>query len=299
VPSQQTPERRLLDPKLDVVFKMLFADERNKHVLLRFTNAVLKPPTPFVDVEVLNPEIPKETVATKGAILDVLARMADGSQVNIEMQADSHEGFWQRGLYYWAGAYTAQLERGAEYHELRRTESIFVLNFRGLETERFYSIFHLLEVHEHTRLTDDLAIHVIELPKLPAVAPDPESAEVLKWAKFFAAKTDEELDELAMNDPELKEANEALGRLSADPASRRLARERELALWNYERTLRLEREAGEATGEANVLLRLITRKFGPVSAPVRQRVLSASRAELERWTDQILTAKSFDEMMGE
>ena len=50
--------RRTLDPKLDVVFKLLFSDERNKGLLISLVSAVLKPAAPISDIEILNPETP-------------------------------------------------------------------------------------------------------------------------------------------------------------------------------------------------------------------------------------------------
>ena len=49
------PERRTLDPKLDVVFKILFASPEAKGSLISLLTAVLRPASPIKDVEVLNP----------------------------------------------------------------------------------------------------------------------------------------------------------------------------------------------------------------------------------------------------
>lgn len=51
---------KFLDPTLDVVFKMIFADDKNKTLLISLLTAVMKPVTPICDVEILNPEIPKD-----------------------------------------------------------------------------------------------------------------------------------------------------------------------------------------------------------------------------------------------
>jgi predicted transposase/invertase (TIGR01784 family) len=283
--------RHTLDPKLDVVFKMLFADARNKHILLAFINAVLNPQTQFIDVEVLNPDVPKEVPANKGAILDVLAVTNDGRQVNIEMQAAPYHGLWQRALYYWARAYMAQLQRGEEHVGLSPTESIFVLSFDALETDRYYSIFQLLEVHEHSQLTADLAIHILELGKVPPRRPHADDPSVLKWAKFFAATTDEELEEVAMSDPAINQAKEALADLSADPVAQRLAEDRRIAAWNYERTIRLEREAARAEGEAkataDAIILLCAALDIELTEERKSRVDSSSFTELIHLRDAI------------
>jgi predicted transposase/invertase (TIGR01784 family) len=295
---------RLLDPKLDVVFKMLFADERNRELLCSLLSAVLD--QNITDVEVLNPDIPKETVAEKGAVLDIRARLKSGERTNIEMQTTSHPGLRQRVLYYWSRSYTSQLGRGDRYFELAKAVSIFILNFEELTTSRYHNVFRVLEIQDHVPLSDDLCIHVLELPKLPRAPAAAEAPPVLRWGRFFAAKTDTELEQLAMIDPDLERAKTALERLSADPAAQELARERELAAWNYERGLRLAhkeghkegRMEGKVEGERVVLRRLLSRKFGELPESVRARLEQASIEELERWTEQLLNASSLEEALS-
>jgi predicted transposase/invertase (TIGR01784 family) len=296
----------LLDPTLDVVFKLLFADERNRELLSALLTAVLEPPAPITDVEVLNPETPRETVIEKGAVLDVRARLADGTQTHVEMQAAPHPGLRQRVLYYWARLYTSQLVRGDHYVELAPTVGVFLLSFVELPTTRFHSVFRLMEAEEQVVLADDLVIHVLELPKRPRCAPAAGEAAVLHWCRFFAAQSELELEQLATMDPNLRQAKNALERLSADPAARELARERELAVWNYERGLRLARREGRAEGreegreegERGLLRRLMLRKFGELPPAALARLEQASEQELARWAEQLLTASSIDETLS-
>ena len=46
-----------------------------------------------------------------------------------------------------------------------------------------------------------------------------------------------------------------------------------------------------------MLLRLIDRKLGPPSEPVRERITSADPETLLRWSDRILTADSLDAVL--
>jgi len=54
------------------------------------------------------------------------------------------------------------------------------------------------------------------------------------------------------------------------------------------------RQEGRQEGEAAVLLRQLTRRFGPLGAPVTEKIRQASPAELEQWADNILDARSLD-----
>ena len=240
--------RTTLDPKQDVVFKLLFSRPSNKRLLIALLTAILEPTSPIVDVEVLNPEVTKESVEAKGTVLDILVRLSDGRQVNLEMQATAHGWCMSRGVYYCARVFASQLSRGEAYEELNPVVGIFILDFRALPGERYHSKFELLEVHEHARLTDDLTIHVVELPKLPREPPGSDSPAVLKWSRFLAARSDEELEQVAMSDPDLREAKTALEKLSQDPTARRLAEERERAAWNHRYTMAQERKEGREEG---------------------------------------------------
>jgi flagellar biosynthesis/type III secretory pathway protein FliH len=57
-------------------------------------------------------------------------------------------------------------------------------------------------------------------------------------------------------------------------------------------------EKGLAEGRAQTLERLLTLKFGPLSEETRTRIATASIAELDRWTDRVLTATSLREALG-
>jgi predicted transposase/invertase (TIGR01784 family) len=84
--------RRTLDPKLDVIFKLLLSSPRNEALLTSLITAVLRPSVPIASVTVLNPELPKDLADDKGALLDVLVRLGDGRQVDVEMQSCSRPG---------------------------------------------------------------------------------------------------------------------------------------------------------------------------------------------------------------
>ena len=68
----------LLDPTLDVVFALLFSSAANRDLLVSLLTAVLQPQVPIRDVTVLNPNLPKQLVSERGAVLDVLVHLEDG-----------------------------------------------------------------------------------------------------------------------------------------------------------------------------------------------------------------------------
>ena len=55
-------------------------------------------------------------------------------------------------------------------------------------------------------------------------------------------------------------------------------------------------QQGLATGERTLLLRLLTRRFGPLDEATRKKLESASTEDLEHWADNVLNARSLEEV---
>ncbi len=63
--------------------------------------------------------------------------------------------------------------------------------------------------------------------------------------------------------------------------------------------LRAEGQAmGQAKGQAKVLLRQLSLKFGPLPDGIAERLEAGDPAELEIWTERVLTANSLEEFFG-
>src|SRR5258706_6525426 len=265
-----------LDPKLDIVFWMLFGAEQNRALLISLLNAILQPPVPIEWAEVEHAQPERLGVDDKSIALDVRVRLANGEQIDVEMQTQRHLALRERALYYWARLYVGQLQRGSAYADLRRCVVIWITNFNELPEPRFHSIFGLLELHDTAPLTDHLELHLLELPKLREALDTNDEPSLVAWGKFLTATADEDLETLAMENPVLKQAKDALDRLSADPESRVRAEQREMALISYELGLSAARREGIEQGSlqraVEVLRRQLTIKFGPLPAGVTARM---------------------------
>ena len=55
---------------------------------------------------------------------------------------------------------------------------------------------------------------------------------------------------------------------------------------------------GRQEGKLNVLQRQLTHRFGPLDVATEQRLQQAGAEELERWTDNILDARTLDEVFS-
>lgn len=272
---------KTLDPKLDVVFKLMFV--RRPALLVPLVESVLHLDTPVVSATVVNPDLPKDHIDQKGAVLDLHILLGDGRHVDLEMQQASRPGLRERALYYGARLLSAQLPVGASHEKLVPCSVIFFVAETLFAAQRLHSAFRFYEEHDGTLLSPALEVHFVELPKLEHAAP----AEVAlqRWCRFFMAYSDEELAALAEEDPVMKEAKNILDELSADDTVQELARSRQLAWAGYIIDMAGERSTGRKEGRKEGLvtaIALLAESRGlPLDEDRRRRLSSSSTEELE------------------
>ena len=97
-----------------------------------------------------------------------------------------------------------------------------------------------------------------------------------------------------INYPPVQQALDRLKALSADAQTRQQALVRERAIIEEAMAMSGAREEGieigKAEGEAILLTRLLTKRFGPLSPDTAQRLQTATTEQLELWADRILDA---------
>ena len=216
-------ERRLLNPKIDFVFKKIFGSEKHPGVLISFLNAVLKPKNNITDVEIKNTDIDKSYIEDKFSRLDVKAVTSKNEIINIEIQLKNEYNMIQRILYYWSKLYEEQLEEGDRYDKLCRTVCINILDFKYLKNDRFHNGYRLKEIETNEELTDLEEIHFIEIPKLKKINSEKDIVDVLEgWVEFLRDPESEVVRKLEMTNKEIREAKDELYRLSMDEKERAL-----------------------------------------------------------------------------
>jgi predicted transposase/invertase (TIGR01784 family) len=316
------PER--LDPRNDVVFKMLFTS--SEPALLGILHAVLKPPRPFVGAIVRNPELPKDYLDDKGAYLDVLVTLEDGTIIDVEMQCRRHASFRERALYYWAGVFADQLRSGEPYSELKRVVSVLFLDYREFDFAHFHERFRLQGQTSCAEFSSFLEIHTVELSKVRERSPAAGTGgsrpeELAAWCRFLASDDPLEVAELGIQNAAIAMAERRLEEISADPKAREIAFERErraggrkIIEWGERMEARAEGHAegraeglamGRAEGHAEglvegqrLLVRRLLTKFGPISAETEARLARANEQQLVAWAERWATARSLDEVLA-
>jgi predicted transposase/invertase (TIGR01784 family) len=242
----------LLSPKNDFVFKKLFASDAE--ILTDLINHALgrSGPDRIVSVDILNPEIPPEEIEKKFIVLDIRATDETGREFDIEMQVRRYEDYPKRTLYYLCRMYGGQLGAGEPYATLHPVVGIHFLDyalFPGGPDFRYHFSFRDVR-HPHLSLTDDLSLHIFELPGIESIFRDRKADGLLEWLHFFGRPQSEGENAMTVQyrNPMVNRALDRLRALSADEKTRELAERRERALKDEAMFLNEARKKGLEEG---------------------------------------------------
>ena len=197
---------KFANPRNDIAFKKIFANENHKNILISFLNAVLdfKGNREIEDVEILNPyQVPK-IEELKETILDIRATNKNKEQFIVEMQKKDLGDFTKRTLYYTSKAYVSQLDKGQDYSKLKKVYFIGILNFEMFENKNYISRHLILNKETLKQDLEDFEFTFIELPKFNKKLSELETI-LDKWIYFL-----KEADNLEMIPKEFKDKNEFL-----------------------------------------------------------------------------------------
>ena len=244
--TNQTEEKSVLSPMLDVVFQILFGEVGSEKITKGFLSAILKEKIEDVNLDqniVLRRELPKG----KMGIVDVLAKINNNEYCNIELQMVDQKNMIKRMLYYWSRQYVKGIGKNENYKDLKRTIVVLIANFEfeKLKELGMHSRWKIIEEEERKIvLTEDLEFNIIEVPKMNEDKQE-KNVKLMEWLAFLENPESKEVQGYMKRNESMKEAGEKLDKMSKDEKVRRLAELRQKALMD-------EREA-EYTGYSNGL----------------------------------------------
>ena len=241
--------RQNYNPLNDYLFKFIFGREERKRITLSFLNAVLdrKESKELTDITFIDREFDPQFEEDKLSQLDIVGLASDGSQINIEVQLMNLYNMQKRTLYYWARMYQT-LRKGEAYQQLSPSITINLLNFSLLPQKSPHNMYGLYDIVSGHRLTEDLEIHFLEIPKFKLKSVK-EMKRLEKWLAYFSNKLNErETEELAMSEAAIKEAIQAEHIFMQSDVERWQYEQREKAMRDYLSAMTSSRDEGLQEG---------------------------------------------------
>jgi predicted transposase/invertase (TIGR01784 family) len=232
VKAKKTPKKTtnkikvFMSAKSDIIFKLLFGNELNRDLLIRFLMAVLQLPlNEYTDIKISDPQTKRRYKGDKLAILDVKITTATGKIINIEIQLHVTPEMRERVVFYNAKMMTEQLASGDDYDLIKKTINIVITGETFIhEHEHYHDKFTLYSSQTNTEFTDIVEIHTLELPKLPN---ESDGTELCDWLEFINADSEEVLKVLAQKSPQMRVPVEKLLEINQDSHARALFEARE------------------------------------------------------------------------
>ena len=252
--NSKEKKEKLLSPKLDVVFQVLFGEKGSENITKKFLEAILQESIDKVDLS-KNPILRRQKIKGKMGVLDVIAELNGKEMCNIEMQVGEKENIIKRILYYWARVYASNINKKEDYGVLKRTIAILIADFEipGLKELGYYTDWKLIETqNKKVILTDAIEIIILELPKIYRLKKEEKDKELLDWLYFLENPSSKRVMDVMAENEGIKEAKEKLEEMSNDILMQRLAEYRESAIIEENETRKTALHKGIEIGRKEI-----------------------------------------------
>ncbi len=256
---------KLLNPKIDIVFQMLFSSQ-NTDITKGLISALIDKKIENIELEI-NKQLIGNKIDDKVGIVDLRARLNNNVECEIEMQMVYSKNFIPRLLYYWSKIYSGQLKKGNKYNGLNKVVCIAIINedIKEFEELKAHSKWQIREEENVTKiLTDKLELHIITISKaIKEYKEDNKNKEnrLLQWMMFLNDPECVEVDEIMKENKEIKEAEVTLRKLSEDEENQRIAELREKHILDTQDIYETGLEEGEKTEKRKIAKKLLDKNM--------------------------------------
>ena len=181
----------------------------------------------IISIEIKNSIELGTYIEDKDFILDVKILLNNYIIINLELQVVNEHNWKERSMLYMCRAFD-NINSGENYLEVKPAVQIGLLDFPLFEGEQeFYASYMLMNTKSHRVYSDKLRLNVLELKASDLATEEDKKWKIDKWAKFFKAKTWEEIEMLAHELPILEEAAETVYHISQNDRIREQCEARE------------------------------------------------------------------------
>ena len=217
---------KLLDPKIDYVFKRIFGYVGNEEITKGLISSIIQKKVSNIKLD--NQTIlEKDLLEDKVGILDIRAKIENQINCNIEMQIVDRKNIEKRILYYWSKLYSMNLKEGKDYENLEKVIVILITDYEIdslKEIEKYQTKWNIREEeYQKVILTEVMEFYIIELPKYEKYREKTKNEKLNGWIKFMIEPGGMEMEE----DKAIQKAKEVLEEISKDERERYLAELRE------------------------------------------------------------------------
>ena len=216
---------KLLNPKIDYVFKRIFGHIGNENITKNFLSCILQENITDITLD-SNPILEKDLLDDKVGILDIKAKINNVTNVDIEMQIIDRKNIEKRILFYLSKMYSKSIKSGKDYNSLEKCIAILITDFEINVTKQIPQYITKWNIREEKYqqiiLTDVMEIVIIELKKFKEYKEKTNLKTLNSWIEFIECP-----EVIDMSNKEIQKAKIVLEEISQDEHEQYLAELRE------------------------------------------------------------------------
>jgi len=242
------------------MFKNLFGVNGKEENLKGLLQAILK--IKIESLEIQNPELPRDYKNAKLGILDVRAKLSDGTIAAIEMQVENQNNIGERISFYVCKLYINTITKGKKYDDTSKTIAIAIINFSYFNRKEYHQIAHLnfeecideneiaeeiLQGKESDKITDKLEVHIIDLERFQKIK-NPKG-ELADWLNLILGN-EGAIEIASQRNERIAKANEENKELSATEEMQNLYLSEQMAIYDENTRISVATKKGIEIGKA-------------------------------------------------
>lgn len=218
---------KLLNPKIDYVFKRIFGHVGNEEITADLLSSILKKKISNVELD-NNTILEKDIKDDKSGILDIRAKIDNLINCDIEMQIIDRKNAEKRILFYWSKMYNKSIKSGNDYNCLGNSIVVLIVDYelkKLKEIPKYVTKWNIREEnYSRIILTEAMEFYIIELPKFEKYKDNENQKSLNNWIEFIE---NPEVITMSESNEAIKKAKEVLEEISQDERERYLADLRE------------------------------------------------------------------------
>ena len=278
--EKERKEIKLLNPKLDYVFKRIFGYVGNEEITENLLNSILENKISKIELD-KNPILEKDLLNDKIGILDIKAKADNNVNINIEMQIVDKKNIEKRLLYYWSKMYIQNIKEGEDYEKLEKTIVILFADYKLEKLKDIKKYITQWNIREKENkcvvLTNVLEIYIIEIEKYKERA---EKAELDTWVKFLK---NPEVITMNEKNKSVEKAKKILEEISQDERERYLAELRQKYIMDQKAVADAGYDKGVEQGEKRKQLEISKKmKIKGIAMNEIEEITGLSLEEIEK-----------------
>ena len=222
--------KKLLEPKIDIVFQSLFS-KNNEEITKDFVEVLLEEKIKSIKIN-NEKEIIRKKPNDKLGILDL----------QLEIQLIKKDNFIKRLVWYLTKLYSDQIKIGEDYDKIQKVVLIAITDFDLEETkeiEEMETIWKMIETKNREQiLTEDFEMRIINMKKAKTMYEKNKDDKKAQWMLFIDNPNSKEVSQIMEENEEIKKAVVKIQEMTEDEEMERIAFLRQKAIMDEKASIK-------------------------------------------------------------